>query len=40
MRIPLFGAVSRALFFGYLRDRLGRKKLFMVPRGVQPVRGA
>src|SRR3954466_10718053 len=30
----LIGACAGALFFGYLTDRLGRKKLFMVPRGV------
>src|ERR1700731_4417004 len=26
----LIGAVGGALFFGYLTDRLGRKKLFMI----------
>jgi len=30
----LLGAVGGALFFGYLTDRLGRKKLFMVTLGV------
>src|SRR3954449_9717538 len=30
----LLGAVAGALFFGYLTDRLGRKKLFMVTLGV------
>ena len=30
----LFGAISGALFFGHLTDRLGRKKLFMVTLGV------
>jgi MFS family permease len=26
----LFGAIAGALFFGYLTDRIGRKRLFMV----------
>src|SRR5947209_4231781 len=30
----LAGAVSGALFFGYLTDRLGRRKLFMVTLGL------
>ncbi|MDX6368571.1 MAG: hypothetical protein QOG93_73 [Gaiellaceae bacterium] len=30
----LLGAVAGALFFGYLTDRLGRKKLFMITLGV------
>src|SRR3954453_14656940 len=30
----LLGAVGGALFFGYLTDRVGRKKLFMVTLGV------
>ena len=30
----LIGACGGALFFGYLTDRLGRKKLFMVTLGV------
>src|SRR5947209_17842860 len=30
----LAGAVSGALLFGYLTDRLGRRKLFMVPLGL------
>jgi MFS family permease len=30
----LLGAVGGALFFGYLTDRIGRKKLFMVTLGV------
>src|SRR3954465_4569600 len=30
----LLGAVGGALFFGYLTDRFGRKKLFMVTLGV------
>jgi MFS family permease len=30
----LLGAIAGALFFGYLTDRLGRKKLFMVTLGV------
>ena len=30
----LLGAVGGALLFGYLTDRLGRKKLFMVTLGV------
>jgi MFS family permease len=30
----LLGAISGALLFGYLTDRLGRKKLFMVTLGV------
>src|SRR6266702_386901 len=30
----LVGAVSGALLFGYLTDRLGRRKLFMVTLGV------
>src|SRR3954463_7346005 len=30
----LLGAVAGALFFGYLTDRLGRKKLFMVTLAV------
>jgi MFS family permease len=30
----LLGAIGGALFFGYLTDRLGRKKLFMVTLGV------
>src|SRR5689334_3665332 len=30
----LIGACAGALFFGYLTDRLGRKKLFMVTLGV------
>src|SRR5690348_10300857 len=30
----LVGAVSGALFFGYLTDRLGRRKLFMVTLGL------
>jgi MFS family permease len=30
----LAGAVVGALFFGYLTDRLGRKKLFMVTLGI------
>jgi MFS family permease len=32
--IYLLGEVVGALFFGYLTDRLGRKKLFMVTLGV------
>ena len=30
----LFGAISGALFFGYLTDRYGRKKLFTVTLGI------
>jgi MFS family permease len=30
----IFGAISGALFFGHLTDRLGRKKLFLVTLGV------
>jgi len=30
----LIGAVAGALFFGYLTDRLGRRKLFMVTLGI------
>src|SRR3954467_3293538 len=33
----LLGAVGGALFFGYLTDRLGRKKLFMVTLGGYPL---
>jgi MFS family permease len=32
--IYIFGACSGALFFGYLTDRFGRKKLFMITLGV------
>ncbi len=32
--IYILGAVSGSLFFGYLTDRLGRKKLFMITLGV------
>jgi len=32
--IYIFGACAGALFFGYLTDRFGRKKLFMITLGV------